>query len=469
MSALTKSTVPFLAALLCVLSPAPAADHLGALPRLKVSENRRFLVTAEGRPFFWLGDTAWEMFHRLNREEAEQYLARRAAQGFTVIQAVALAELDGLNTPNAYGHTPLHGKDPTRPNEDYFRHVDWIIARANALGLYVGLLPTWGSFWHSKQVIFNPENAETYGRWLESRYRAAGVVWILGGDRAVETEAHRRILAAMARGLAAGDGGAHLRTFHPRGGRSSAESFHQADWLDFNMLQSGHSPQSTNYLAIERDYALLPAKPCLDGEPSYEYPPDALPPKRPVGAVQVRRNAYWAVFAGALGHTYGTHPIWQFFAPPRKPLWDVTTPWSDALDLPGARQLAQLKALMLSRPFLSRVPDQALVVAGQGDGLGRVQATRDGTPGRDNASYLMAYFPEHREVTLATEVIAGSELRGWWFNPRNGKATALGTLRNARRLSFAPPTSAPGEDWVLVLDDATRRYEAPGTTAFLRP
>lgn len=469
MSALTKFTVPFLAALLCVLLPAQAADHLGALPGLKVSENRRYLITAEGRPFFWLGDTAWELFHRLNREEAERYLTRRAAQGFTVIQAVALAELDGLNTPNAYGHTPLHGKDPTRPNEDYFRHVDWIIARANALGLYVGLLPTWGSFWHSKQVIFNPENAEVYGRWLGARYRAAGIVWILGGDRAVETEKHRLILETMARGLAAGDGGAHLRTFHPRGGRSSAEPFHQADWLDFNMLQSGHSPESTNYLAIERDYALVPTKPCLDGEPSYEYPHDALPPKRPVGAREVRRNAYWAVFAGAFGHTYGTHPIWQMYAPPRKPLWDVVTPWTDALDLPGALQLAHLKALMLSRPFLSRVPDQALVVAGQGDGVSRVQVTRDATPGRSDASYLMAYFPEHREVSLATEAIAGAELHGWWFSPRTGEATPLGTLRKEPKLAFAPPTNAPGEDWVLVLDDAARRYGSPGTIAFATP
>ena len=104
----------------------------------------RYLVTERGEPFFYLGDTAWELFHRLTREEADLYLTDRAAKGFTVIQAVALAELDGLNTPNAYGDTPLHRNDPAQPNEAYFRHVDWVIDRANALGLYVGLLPTWG-------------------------------------------------------------------------------------------------------------------------------------------------------------------------------------------------------------------------------------------------------------------------------------------------------------------------------------
>lgn len=97
------------------------------LPRLKVSDNRRFLVTADGAPFFWLGDTAWELFHRLDRSETERYLRDRAAKGFNVIQAVALAELDGLRTPNANGDLPLHDLDPTRPNKAYFQHVDWVL------------------------------------------------------------------------------------------------------------------------------------------------------------------------------------------------------------------------------------------------------------------------------------------------------------------------------------------------------
>jgi hypothetical protein len=112
------------------------------LPRLKVSDNRRFLVTVDGGPFFWLGDTAWELFHRLNREDAEKYLKNRAELRFTVVQAVVLAELDGLSDPNAYGERPLVDDDPTRPNEKYFEHVDWIVRRANAVGIYVGMLPT---------------------------------------------------------------------------------------------------------------------------------------------------------------------------------------------------------------------------------------------------------------------------------------------------------------------------------------
>ena len=88
---------------------------IAATPRLKVSDNHRFLVTENGAPFFWLGDTAWELFHRLNREEAARYLENRAKLGFNVVQAVALAELDGHTEPNAYGFLPLADFDPTRP------------------------------------------------------------------------------------------------------------------------------------------------------------------------------------------------------------------------------------------------------------------------------------------------------------------------------------------------------------------
>ena len=146
-------------------------------PALRVSENGRFLVKEDGNAFFWLGDTAWELFHRLNREEAETYLKDRARKGFTVIQAVALAEIDGLQTPNPYGHQPLEDEDPTRPVDAYFEHVDWVVKKADELGLVVALLPTWGDKWQvashasESRVIFTPENAKVYTRWIAKRYR----------------------------------------------------------------------------------------------------------------------------------------------------------------------------------------------------------------------------------------------------------------------------------------------------------
>ena len=123
-----------------------------------MSADGRHLVQADGRPFFYLADTAWSLFHRLTREEADLYLRNRAAKGFTVIQAVALSENDGLRTPNAYGERPLLENDPRRPNEKYFAHVDWVVDRAAELGLTVAHAPHLG-----RQVAQPAERARAEG------------------------------------------------------------------------------------------------------------------------------------------------------------------------------------------------------------------------------------------------------------------------------------------------------------------
>ncbi len=450
----------FLAAAL--LLPAFAAPAQSPVAPLKVSENGRFLVHADGRPFFYLGDTAWELFHRLNREEADLYLRNRSEKGFTVIQAVVVAEMDGLNTPNAYGEVPFTDMDPARPNGAYFEHVDWIVNRAEHYGLFIGMLPTWGSWLGGVDKdrpdgnFFNETNVREYGRFLGNRYAGKPVIWVLGGDRVADTTKTEWEL--MASGIRESAGGGQLITFHPRGMHSSSNWFSDAAWLDFHMAQTGHSPNSTNYSFIEKDYALPNTKPCMDGEPAYEYPPEAMQPKRPVGALQVRRNAYWAVFAGAHGHTYGTHPVWQMYDTGREPTWDVVTPWHQALDLPGASQLIHLKRLMLSRPYVTRIPDQSVLLSPQPGGIGQIQVTRDGTPGNNDATYILAYLPQGQNVELDTARIPGGVLRVWWMNPRTGEGVGVSERPNAPRTVFTAPTETPGEDWVLVVDDAAKNY-----------
>jgi hypothetical protein len=442
------------------------------LPRLKVSDNKRFLVTDTGRPFFWLADTAWELFHRLNREDADRYLRNRAALRFTVIQAVALAEFDGLSVPNAYGETPLRHNDPAQPNEAYFAHVDWIVGRANALGLYIGFLPTWGDKWNKKwgtgPEIFTPANAEQYGEWLGRRYRDAGIVWILGGDRPIETDVHREIVRAMARGLRRGDGGVHLITLHPPGGQGSSTWFHDDDWLDFNMRQNGHGPEFTGRYELTRaDYDRVPIKPVVDGEPIYEDHPVSFDAKKLGHSVasDVRRPLYWDLFSGAFGHTYGHHSVWQFWTSGRAPVNNPLLPWTDAINQPGAAQMQHARALIESRPFLTRVPADEAIVTGRvatsvpGAGRYRFVATRDA-----EGSYLMVYAPVGRSFTVRTGSIKGTGIRAWWFNPRDGRATSIGTFEKSGEREFSPPD--PGEmlDWVLVLDDEGKNYPPPGTS-----
>ncbi|GAB4234553.1 MAG: glycoside hydrolase family 140 protein [Acidobacteriota bacterium] len=443
--------------------------------RLQVSENGRFLVYEDGQAFFYLGDTAWELFHRLDRAEAARYLDDRAAKGFTVIQAVALAELDGLHTPNPYGHLPLVDDDPTRPavregpDNDYWDHVDFIIREANRRGLFIGLLPTWGDKWNRKwgvgPEIFTPENAAAYGEWLGRRYRDTDLIWILGGDRPIETERHREIIRAFARGLRRGDGGSHLITFHPMGGQSSAQYFHEEEWLDFNLRQNGHETLYDRYDGTLQDYRRTPVKPVIDGEPVYEDHPISFRPKE-FGhsiAADVRRALYWDLFNGAAGHTYGHHSVWQMWRPGRDPINFPLLPWFEAIDQPGAAQMQHARRLLLSRPYLTRIPDDSVLAEHPvptvlpGSGHYRFKGARDAA-----GSYAMVYAPVGRPFRVRLGVIHAAEVRAWWFDPRTGEATLIGAFPASGEKEFRPPQPGEVQDWILVLDAADRNFPPPG-------
>lgn len=448
------------------------------LPRLCVSKNQRFLVTEAGTPFFWLGDTAWELFHRLTREEAAFYFATRQRQHFNLIQAVALAEFDGLNTPNVYGDYALHDNDPTRPNEPYFRYVDELITLAATHQLYVGLLPTWGDKVNSRQwgigpTVFTEENARVYGEFLGSRYKNfTNIVWILGGDRPaiVEkdgvTDDYRALWRAMAAGIDAGAGKntetSPLITYHPPGRTSTSHWLHDEPWLDFNMMQSGHGggPDLPVWEMIERDYALTPTKPTLDGEPNYEdHPINPWPNWDPSSGHyrdhDVRKQIYRSVFAGGCGVTYGHHSIWQFCGPRNPGINHTDCTWLEALERPGANQVQYLRALMESRPFLSRIPDQSLIVSEHGERGEQMRATRDA-----QGAYALIYLPRTRPVQVNLTKLSGTQIRAWWYSPRTGQLNHIGLFAKKETSTFTPPGNGP--DWVLVLDDDSQSLLPPG-------
>jgi len=356
--------------------------------------------------------------------------------------------------------------------------VDYIVHKANSLGMYVGFLPTWGRYWHegagvkNNQPFFNVENAETYGEFLGARYKDAEIIWILGGDRNVENDVHAEIIRAMARGLKKGDNGRHLMTFHPRGGGTSSQYFHTDEWLDFNMRQNGHNADYTgSYSKTADDYALQPTKPVIDGEPLYEDHPLSFNAPR-LGhsiASDVRRPLYWDLFEGAFGHTYGHHSVWQMYDPAKKrqPINNPLISWQEATNRPGAAQMMYGRLLMESRPFLTRIPDSTIIVTSNvptsmpGAGRYRFVATRD-----EAGTYAMIYAPVGREFTVRMDVIKGSKVVIWWYNPRNGQATAIGTFENDRKeRTFMPPDPGEMTDWILVLDDASLNYPPPGQPA----
>jgi hypothetical protein len=437
---------------------------------LKVHPGGRYLMWEDGSPFFYLGDTAWELFHRLTRGEADRYLTVRARQGFTVIQAVALAEHDGLGTPNAYGRLPLLDLDPTRPDltgeNSYWDHVDWTVRRAADLGLFVALLPTWGDKYNLKwgvgPEIFTPENARAYAQWLSQRYRDQwNIIWMLGGDRPLETPAHRAVIDAMGAALREGDGSAadgraadgraHLITFHPMGGHSSVDEVPGRDYVDFNTVQSGHGLEGYASWQLVRRTGEAETKPFMDAEPRYEDHPACFRPDYGYlwNADDVRQNTYWDVFEGTCGHTYGNHSIWSFNTVPQA-YWPYR--WEDVLLHPGAEQVQHVVTLRLSRPYFELRPAPELVVDDAAAMAHQSAARGDG--------YAYIYSPLGLPIRARLESFADRALRASWFDPRTGQV-AVFAIVPPRETLFVPPTCGKGCDWVLVLDVTAAR--APAT------
>lgn len=461
--------------------------------KITVSENQRHFVNESGEPFFWLGDTAWELFHKLSREEATEYLENRSKKGFTVIQAVVLAENDGLRSPNAYGHLPFKNLDPTKPNEAYFEHVDFIVEKAASLGLIVGMLPTWGDKVFSVNpgagpVIFDPVNAGIFGEFLGRRYKNSPIVWILGGDRNVANDEVFNTWQAMAKGIKHGDKGNHLITYHPRGASTSARFFHNETWLDFNMYQSGHERPFNNVYKYAEDLVFYkPRKPFVEGEPAYEDIPvkfwnyldfsKSYQDRVPVGvlsesgiiknksffkegfftAYDVRVFAYWNLLAGAAGYTYGNNAIWQMFKKGESFAIPALTDWREAMDRPGAEDMKHVRDLFESRPFNKLLPDQSIIYGLNADGKNHIRSA-----GSTDQSYAMIYLAVGQQVKVVMQKVKGVMVNGWWYNPRTGEENSIGPVKNIGIQTFKPPSSGEGKDWILVLDQQNAGYKTPG-------
>jgi hypothetical protein len=423
--------------------------------KLRISPNGRDFVDSQGKPFFYLGDTAWLLFQRLNHEEVDEYLKDRAGKGFTVIQAYVLRGLGARHPDGAtslIGATPLIDRDPGRPNEAFFRNVDYVVNRANELGLVMALVVT--KSWHVNkhpERVFDVKNAYGFGKFLAERYKDHAVIWYIGGDSAPGSD--REIWVAMARGLKDGSGGNQLVSYHGSGHTSSSTWFHHDDWLDFNSIQSGHGWAARTYEYVSRDYGLSPPKPTVDMEPPYENHPTG--PRTPrIDSHQVRKGAYWAMLAGAAGHGYGALDLFHLYKEGDGPFpRNGFQPWRTAIAYEGSRQVGFLRRLFELRPWYQLVPDQSVIASGQEPGEDHVQAAR-----AEDGSFLIAYLPQGHTVGISLDRMTGKRVHGRWYDPRTGTWREIGVFPRTGVREFVAPSRGDQSDWVLVLDDAEKGY-----------
>ncbi|MBS5523111.1 MAG: family 78 glycoside hydrolase catalytic domain [Clostridiales bacterium] len=433
--------------------------------------------------FFWLGDTAWLMFHKLTRSQIDLYLQNRAEKGFNVIQTVAVHHLPAVN---AYGNRAFWDDKVTSPDvskadgNGYWPLIDWTIERARQLGIYIALLPHWGNV--SDRLTIS--EMESYVRFLIGRYKnAQNVIWLAGGD--IRGDLRPGYWRAMGR-LLKKYGQGQLISYHPFGRTSSLDFFAGEEWLDFHMFQSGHRTYSQVSLDCWDDTASGPyygednwryvrdaqkqvqIKPILDGEPSYEHIPQGLHlASEPFWTpMQVRRYGWWSVLAGAAGFTYGHNSIMQFYTGAEEGAFCVCYPWQDAIHAPAAAAAAHMARVM--REIFSEVTGKALRMGVEpsayvssvcgpcenllaGASAWKEEQRAERILAFAAGDYLLCYTYEGKEVTL--KLPKNEELRAWWLDPASGIRSYIGHKNTSDALlHFTPPQGDfDHSDWLLIV------------------
>lgn len=441
--------------------------------KLTVSEEHRYLKHENGAPFFWLGETGWLMPERLNREEVPYYLECCKNAGYNVVQ---VQTLNGVPSMNFYGqYSMTDGFDFSHIDRKgvygYWDHMDYIIRTAERYGIYIGMVCIWGT--PVSQGLMDVKEAQAYGTFLAERYKdAPNIIWIIGGD--IRGDVKTEVWEALATSIKAVDKN-HVMTFHPRGRTTSAKWFNNAEWLDFNMFQSGHrrygqrngdrdypieeNTEEDNWRYVEACLAETPLKPVLDGEPVYEDIPQGLHDPEEVrwSDADVRRYAYWSVFAGSFGHTYGHNSIMQFYRPGYSAAYGADKPWYEALKDPGFNQMKYLKNLILTFPFFERVPDQSVIAGKNGIRYDRVIATR----GKD---YMLVYNYSGIPMQIDLTKIEGARKSAWWYAAKSGKLTYIGEFENKVTSFQFDGGYNSGNDQVLIVTDTSAGYVQKGWT-----
>lgn len=410
---------------------------------MKLTIKKQYLYE-DGKPFFWLGDTAWELLSKLDMSDILVYLRNRKELGFNVIQTILC-----FNFLDEY------------EDEDYFKKVLDVIRQAKNLGIYIALFPLWGRY--LKNAILDEGQINSYFDFIIDYFKEEeNLIWVLGGD--IRGDFNFDFFNSLGEKLKKNNP-ERLVTFHPFGRTGSYLWFNNCKWLDFNMFQSGHrrddqlnvKAQDDNYLDdanfgesnykyVIKSLSYKPLKPCLDAEPSYEGVVQGLHDiSQPYWeAYHIRRYAYFGVLEGACGFSYGNNAVIQFYDGKGFGSYGVRETWKEAIHAPGGAELKILKDLFYEFDFTKGLPHPELVLM-QGAMTDRISCFAG-----DN--YLICYTYVGNEIVLNFDNYKNKNMAAYWVNPENGFKSYIGTYNNKTKLAFKPVRRRElSNDWVLIL------------------
>lgn len=417
---------------------------------LRVSKNRRYLEHADGTPFFWMGDTAWNGLIKSSPQEWEWYLNDRAAKGFTVIQTIATHWNAGA--ADSRGRTAYTGIERISIDPAFFADTDLRQNAINAHGLISSTILAHDSGRNGPSPGMRLPDAQVLVlvRYLIARYGAHQVAWSLAGDRLYRypgDDRWKRIGRAVF-----GEHPVRLATVHAGPKVWAAEDFRGEPWYSFNGYQSGHWDGEVYLRWLcegppAQDWRKEPGLPSINLEPNYEGYQSGTSGK-PFTDAEVRRAAYWSLLvAPTAGVGYGAHGLWSWqasaAAAANHPEAGVARPWTEALGFPGSTGMKHAKSLFTSIPWWRLAPAQELLAEQPGDQDVRHFAAMAQTSDR---ALALCYIPLGDAVTVRTSALDHPR-EAHWYNPRSGKWAARVPVRGYRQ-TFQPPDDG---DWVLVI------------------
>jgi hypothetical protein len=414
---------------------------------LRVSSDGFRLEHADGRPFFWMADTAWNGVLAADSGDWDRYLALRREQGFTAVQCV-LTNWRAFPA-DAHGERAWTGDKDIRVNPGFFRRLDDKVAAIAAAGLVPALVVLWTLTPWDPGLKLAEDDAIRLARYITARYAAFRPVWLLGGDGRYladgAADRWKRIGRAV---LGTGPRAERpLAALHPCGRSWIGDEFRGEPWFDFVGYQSGHGGDAGTFDWITQgppatQWRGEPQLPVINLEPCYEG-------HKRVGtdlhfsATEVRSAMYWSLLVSpTAGVTYGHHSIWPWVAREESPLdhrrAGTTPPWSEALQTRGTASVTALRVLFDRLPWHKLRPAPRLLASqpGAADTAAFVAAAA-----AEDGSFAVIYLPRGGEVALAGPAVTLQPRR--WFDPR----TAAWRPADAGAVLHAPDS----RDWVLVL------------------
>jgi len=410
---------------------------------LKVSDNRRYLVYADGTPFLWVGDTAWAVPQRATDEEWAAYLTDRTAKHFTLIQVAPAPEWAGET--DRQGQKPFNDKACSQWNPSYWQSFEQKIQHANEAGLVVLLV----GLMEPVQRYPEADKACLFARNIVARLFGNFVIFSPSFDSEFMPLANE--VGRAAREATA----VHLITQHPGTPWNQpiptfSAQYYDEDYLDFCGVQTGHNGGNRDWCAhhaIEWNlhlYRRQPHKPVINLEAMYDARGE-----NGWQAVDARSLGWRSWLSGASGYTYGAGDV-----PPKVPqgrgaVWKwVTDPekydyWKKSLQWESAFQMQYLHDFLAAIEWWRLEPAHGLIRNQPEDVTRRMVLAKSAA-----GDLAVAYLPNNDAVEIDVYVFP-APLRASWFNPVDGRYTSItGPIENRGTHRFTPPAKG---DWVLLL------------------